>query len=116
MPLSKLKACSLSVGTSLYLVTLPWTIHGAIRYLASALLCGITVTGLRARGIFFCESEGVVCELTVTGGIDRDTIHKLLFAQRRRVVGDHESGTFKGIRGRVSYHSALPLCTQELCG
>ena len=64
-----------------------------------------------------CERpSGVVCELTVTGGIDRDTIHKLLFAQRRQVVGDHESGIFKGIRGRVSHHSALPRYAQELCG
>ena len=44
--LTTLKACSLLAGTSLYLVTLPWAIHGAIQYLASALGCGITVTVL----------------------------------------------------------------------
>ena len=62
----------------MYLVTLPWVIHGAIRYLASALGCGITATGLRANGILFCESESVVNELSVSTGIDRDIVHELL--------------------------------------
>ena len=50
----------------------------------------------RCNSIHFAKRpSGVICELTVTGGIDRDTIHKLLFAQRRQVVGDPESGIFK---------------------
>ena len=64
MPLSTLEVCSLSAGASLHLVTLSWTIHGAIQYLASALGCGITVTVLRARDILFCESEGVASPAT----------------------------------------------------
>ena len=65
-------------------MTLPWVIHCAIiRYLASALGCGTTVTGLRARGILFCESEGVVYELTVSTGINRDTVHELLLIQKQ---------------------------------
>ena len=74
------KRCSLSVVTSLYLVTLFWAIHGAIQYLSSARGCGITVTILRARGILFFESEGVVYELTVTAGIDSDNIPILEFS------------------------------------
>ena len=35
------------------------------------------VRSSRARGILFCESEGVVYELTVTTGIDRDIVHEL---------------------------------------
>ena len=77
VPLTTLKACSLSAGTSLYLATLPLAIHGACQYLASALGCGITATVLRARGILFCESDGVVYELTVTTGIDSDIVHEL---------------------------------------
>ena len=61
----------LAVGcASLHLVTLPLMIHGAISYLASALGCGITVPGLRARDTLFCESEGVVNELTVSNRVD----------------------------------------------
>ena len=56
------KRCSLSVGTSLFLVTHPWAIHGASQYLASALGCGITVTVLRARGILHGESKTVFHE------------------------------------------------------
>ena len=95
-----IRACSLSVDTSLYPVTLPWAISTAPRSLASALCCGVTVTRLRAHGILLEESEAVVHETTVTSGIDRVTIHELLLAQRRRVAGGDKMGTFEGTRGR----------------
>ena len=96
-----IRACSLSVGTSLFPVTTSLgDLHSATRSLASALCCGVTVTGLRARGILLGESEVVVQELTVTTGIDRFTIHELLLNQRRQVANGDEPGTFEGTRGR----------------
>ena len=98
-----IRACSLSVVTSLYPVTTSLNDpHSATRSLASALCCGVTVTGLRAHGTLLCESEAVVNETTVTTGIDRVTIHELLLAHRRPVANGDEPGTFEGTRGRKS--------------
>ena len=66
----------------------------------SALGCGITATGLRANGILFCESESVVCELTVSTGIDRDIVHELLLVQRQQIDGGEEPSTVEATRGR----------------
>ena len=98
-----IRACSLSVVTSLHPVTTSLgDPHSATRSLASALCCGVTVTGLRAHGTLLCESEAVVHETTVTSGIDRVTIHELLLAQRRPVANGDEPGTFEGTHGRKS--------------
>ena len=59
----------------------------ATRSLASALGCETTVTviGLCAHGVLYGDNKSIVRELTVTSGIDSDTIHELLFAQSQQI-------------------------------
>ena len=106
-----IRACSLSVDKSFYPATTSLDDpHSAIRSLASALCCGVTVTGLRAHGILLDESEAVVHETTVTTGIDRVTIHELLLARKRQDARGDKQSNFEGTRGRKSpTRATLPL-------
>ena len=79
MPLSKLKACSLSVNTSLYLVTLPWTIHGAIRYFASALQALSVISPLQAESTVTqptscCSHKDAKLSVTMNQAFSRESV------------------------------------------
>ena len=75
--------------------------HCSTLSLASGLCCGVTVAGLRAHGTLLVKSEAVVRELTVATRIDRDTIHKLLLAQKYMLRGDDGPVTFERTRGQI---------------
>ena len=97
------KTCSLSVDTSLY------DPHGATRSFASALHYGVTATGLRARGTLLDESEPLPASPPLQPESTVTQSRSCCSHKRRQVVGDNESSTFKGIRGRVLYQKSAHI-------
>ena len=62
-------------------------VQGATRILESALCCGVTVTGLRAHGVFFfTKTKALSMGSLSQPEIDRVTVHELLLDQSRHVA------------------------------